>query len=179
MSNNIPGLVERLRAAYALVEMWPEREPDGFSNLLALRNLTPEAADALEALQAEVATQKARADDMHRRAQQAEAPKMAARDVANKMWNFVWKAGERYHKARARATAAEAERDALKAEVERKDSEQAEMLKLVRVAQNYIDCCQSGGNKSPYVEDNGLFRYVSPWRELVETCADLSPAKTN
>lgn len=46
-------LVERLRAAYALVAEWPEHKPDGFANLLALRNLTPEAADAITALKQE------------------------------------------------------------------------------------------------------------------------------
>ncbi|WP_421696873.1 hypothetical protein [Ancylobacter sp.] len=108
---DVPGLSARLR--------WhTDKEGGGFR---LINPDGPEAVDALEALQAEVAAQKARADDMHRRAQRAEAPKMAARDVANKMWNFVWKAGERYHKARARATAAEAERDYLKAEVKRKD----------------------------------------------------------
>lgn len=112
-------LVERLRDASddPYFQMTPGVE-EWLKKNWALRE---HAADALEALQAEVAAQKARADDMHRRAQQAEAPKMAARDVAKVLWGFISKAHERYHKARARATAAEAARDALKAEVERKD----------------------------------------------------------
>jgi len=56
-------LVSRLNAAYAKVAEWPEREMRdeavedlgvGFNNLLELRNLVPEAADRLSALQSDL-----------------------------------------------------------------------------------------------------------------------------
>jgi len=43
-------LVKALRDTYDLVKMWPEKRPDGFTNLLVLRNLVPDTADRLEAL---------------------------------------------------------------------------------------------------------------------------------
>ena len=43
-------LVKRLRDTYDLVKMWPEKQPDGFTNLLVLRNLVPDTADRIEAL---------------------------------------------------------------------------------------------------------------------------------
>lgn len=48
-------LVKRLREAHARVSLFPEnRGMDGFMDLLALRNEVPAAADAIEALTAEV-----------------------------------------------------------------------------------------------------------------------------
>jgi hypothetical protein len=47
-------LVKALRDTYDLVKMWPEKQPDGFTNLLVLRNLVPDAADRIEALTAEL-----------------------------------------------------------------------------------------------------------------------------
>jgi chromosome segregation ATPase len=46
-------LVKALRDTYDLVKMWPEKQPDGFTNLLVLRNLVPDTADRIEALTAE------------------------------------------------------------------------------------------------------------------------------
>jgi hypothetical protein len=46
-------LVKALRDTYDLVKMWPEKRPDGFTNLLVLRNLVPDTADRIEALTAE------------------------------------------------------------------------------------------------------------------------------
>jgi hypothetical protein len=43
-------LVKALRDTYDLVKMWPEKQPDGFTNLLVLRNLVPDTADRIEAL---------------------------------------------------------------------------------------------------------------------------------
>jgi hypothetical protein len=43
-------LVKALRDTYDLVKMWPEKRPDGFTNLLVLRNLVPDTADRIEAL---------------------------------------------------------------------------------------------------------------------------------
>lgn len=60
-------LVKRLQNAYGLVAEWPEKSPDGFMNLLALRNMTPEAVDTIEALTAErdaMRAQVKRADDL-------------------------------------------------------------------------------------------------------------------
>jgi hypothetical protein len=47
-------LVKALRDTYDLVKMWPEKRPDGFTNLLVLRNLVPDTADRIEALTAEL-----------------------------------------------------------------------------------------------------------------------------
>lgn len=41
---------DRLRAAYSLVAVFPENQTDGFTNLLVLRNMVPEAADMIQAL---------------------------------------------------------------------------------------------------------------------------------
>lgn len=52
--DDVAKTVAELRKAYALVAEFPESKPDGFMNLLALRNLTPDAADTIEALAASV-----------------------------------------------------------------------------------------------------------------------------
>jgi hypothetical protein len=54
-TGDVGELVKRLREAYAKVSDWPERKPDGFLDLLALRNLVPDAADALTASAARIA----------------------------------------------------------------------------------------------------------------------------
>ena len=41
-------LVARLAVAYDRVKEWPEHSPTGFMDLLALRNLVPEAIAALQ-----------------------------------------------------------------------------------------------------------------------------------
>jgi hypothetical protein len=46
-------LVKRLLDAFDLVKEWPEKDPNGFMNLLALRNLVPEAAARIAELEAE------------------------------------------------------------------------------------------------------------------------------
>jgi chromosome segregation ATPase len=43
-------LVKALRDTYDLVKLWPEKRPDGFTDLLVLRNLVPDTADRIEAL---------------------------------------------------------------------------------------------------------------------------------
>ena len=62
-SGEVEGLRERLQAAYERVEEWPEnRMPEGavlelgqgFDDLLALRNLVPEASTALASMKREV-----------------------------------------------------------------------------------------------------------------------------
>jgi uncharacterized small protein (DUF1192 family) len=58
---SMSDLVERLRTSYAAVAEWPERRGSpmevggtGFLDLLNLRNIVPEAADRIVALEAEV-----------------------------------------------------------------------------------------------------------------------------
>ena len=90
------GAVERLagdlQTAYSLVAEWPENKPDGFMNLLALRNMVPEAATTLRALVAE-------RDAAIQRAEAAEQERDAARDeslrelMAMEVAALAWEAG--------------------------------------------------------------------------------------
>jgi hypothetical protein len=49
-------LVKALRDTYDLVKLWPEKRPDGFTDLLVLRNLVPDTADRIEALTEQLKT---------------------------------------------------------------------------------------------------------------------------
>ena len=141
------------------------------------RNHIRDLASRIEALEAEVARQKARADDMHRRAQQAEAPKMAARDVAKVMWRFISKAHDRYYQQKARATTAEAERDALKAEVERKDKALVGAFEFAGRARGTALGLAMSGKDNPKL-DSSLMKMHEDGLEVERTIrAALAPAK--
>jgi hypothetical protein len=72
-------LVKALRDTYDLVKMWPEKRPDGFTNLLVLRNLVPDTANRIEALTEQLKA--ARAD-----AKENDALKAKLAKAVNCLW---------------------------------------------------------------------------------------------
>jgi RNase adaptor protein for sRNA GlmZ degradation len=102
-------LVRRLEDAFDLVKEWPEKDPNGFMNLLALRNLVPEAA-------ARIAELKAERDLL--------AFQVETRDTSIFMLQAAWQK-EMAHADRlsARIAELEAERDALLARLEEEDKQ--------------------------------------------------------
>jgi hypothetical protein len=65
-------LVKALRDTYDLVKMWPEKQPDGFTNLLVLRNLVPDTANRIEALSEQLEAARADAKEAEAYAEELE-----------------------------------------------------------------------------------------------------------
>lgn len=69
----------------------------------------------------------------------------------------------------------EAERAAALATIPAPAGAEARPVAWHKIVKNYVDCCNSYGTKSPYVADNGVTGYKSPWSELREL-ADAAPS---
>lgn len=89
--DDVAKTVAELRKAYALVAEFPESKPDGFMNLLALRNLTPDAADTIEALAASVdranAANEALCADVEAQAAELARLSEALREISETRWD--------------------------------------------------------------------------------------------
>lgn len=142
---DVPGLVRRLRYRG---QRWAAGQTGG--------DLDNQAADALEALQAEVAKQLGRAEGQ---------------------WAGWVKADCQLRAAEARATAAEAERDALKAEVERKDKALVGAFEFAGRARGTALGLAMSGKDNPKL-DSSLMKMHEDGLEVERTIrAALAPAK--